>query len=101
MVPPDPASQYIETRRPAPNAGTDNDDWSNLSTINGTTDQIWAKTYLDGFGRKWKELAEADSTNIQTEIDRVFNERGYLKSESAPYYPASETRKDESYDYDG
>src|SRR5436305_7395921 len=90
------------SRRASPLPIRRNDDWSNLATINGTSDQIWARAYLDGFGRKWKELSEGpDAINTKIEIDRAFNERGLVESESAPYYPATETRKDESYNYDG
>ncbi|MFL5259439.1 MAG: toxin TcdB middle/N-terminal domain-containing protein, partial [Hyphomicrobiales bacterium] len=96
-----PATQYVETRRPAPTASSDDDDWSNPATIGGNYDQLWSRVYLDGFGRTWKELREGLSSADKIEIDRAFNDRGYLRSESAPYYTGSETRKDEVYDYDG
>jgi YD repeat-containing protein len=99
--PGDRTDQYVETRRPAPHPQSDDDDWSNPATINGLADQISQTSYLDGFGREWKKLAEGPTAAKTIEVDRVFNERGLLKSESAPYYVSVEPRKDESYNYDG
>jgi YD repeat-containing protein len=99
-VPATPANQWVETKRPAPNLGTDDDDWSNSATINETTDQVWSRVHLDGFGRKWKEQFQGLTADDRIVIERVFNERGFIKRESAPYYLASEPRKDEIYSYD-
>ena len=68
--PANPAGQYIETRRPAPHPTSDDDDWSNPATINGTADQIWSRAFLDGFGRKWRERSEAPGSD-QIAIDRI------------------------------
>jgi RHS repeat-associated protein len=96
-----PPSQLIETRRPAPNPSTDNDDWADPgSTIDSGTDIIWSQAYLDGFGRKWRDWNEGVAAQpYQTKVF-AFNKRGNVQSNTQVYFDQSEAPQWTSYTYD-
>jgi len=104
-IKPNPSGQLIETQRPAPHASTDNDDWSNPSTINTGTDVVWSQVFIDGFGRKWSDWNEGVVTTpgqpkrFQTQRFS-YNKRGNIRYHTQMYFTDAESAQWTNYYYD-
>src|SRR6185437_10780461 len=57
-----PTSQYIETDTPPADS----------------SGNIWSRTYLDGFGRTWRNLAKGPSGSQTIAVDTAFTPRGTI-----------------------
>ncbi|WP_119392168.1 RHS repeat-associated core domain-containing protein [Taklimakanibacter lacteus] len=102
----DAIGQIIRTRRPAPHASTDNDNWASAgSTINASTDIIWSEAYIDGFGRKWSDwnegviVAAGQPKDFQTKT-YSYNKRGNVRYHTQMRFSSAETAQWMSYFYD-
>ena len=79
--------QWVKTERKAPTSSA--------------ADKIQSVSFLDGLGRGYKTVSDGPNATFDTITSETeFNERGGIKSTSAPYYPGDPV-KWTSYDYDG
>ncbi|MDQ0473263.1 RHS repeat-associated core domain-containing protein [Labrys wisconsinensis] len=78
-----PATQYVDVRRPGPTG----------------TATIYTKTYLDGFGRTWKVLAQGPDTARVITTLTDYTARGSVARVSRPFY-SGETAQYTSTAYD-
>jgi len=65
-----PTAQYIRTETPAADA----------------SGNLWAESYLDGFGRGYRGRAKGPSPSQAIEALAAYNARGAVASATAPYY---------------
>lgn len=104
-IKPNPSGQLIERQRPAPHASTDNDDWSNPSTLNTDTDIVWSQVFIDGFGRKWSDWNEGVVTapgqpkRFQTQRFS-YNKRGDVRDHTQMHFGDAESAQWTNYYYD-
>jgi hypothetical protein len=81
-----PLAQFVETQTPPADA----------------SGNIWARAYVDGFGRTYKALAKGPDAGHDIRTDTAFNLRGGVVSETLPYYDvASPTIETTFFKYDG
>lgn len=79
----DPLTQYMQRETP-PADGSGN---------------IWARSYLDGWGREVQSLAKGPALGQEIAVDSAYNQRGAMASVTRPYYLGDPVHS-KNYGYD-